>query len=146
MATVKQQQKKAPRGRPFQKGQSGNPGGRPKMAPDMRAAMAGLVPHAVDALKSLIFSDDDSVKLKAVQIILDRNFGAASSGEGLLKEISRATIVTDEVEDFSEMLQTYKTIPDVELQEEAANAIRTSMEEIAAAGLGIAADEETDVD
>lgn len=65
--------------RGFQKGQSGNPGGRPKKQYTMaeaRELLAPLVPKARDVLEKIL--DDgkyDSDKIKAATLILERVYG-----------------------------------------------------------------------
>jgi len=45
----------------FQKGQSGNPGGRPKMSDELRGALDEASPEALEVLRS-IMSDEDAPK------------------------------------------------------------------------------------
>ena len=63
-------------GVPFQKGQSGNPGGRPKRDP---AEVAKWMEAAKGNLKVLIDIRDngekDSDRIKAIEIIEDRSYG-----------------------------------------------------------------------
>ena len=68
------------RGRPFEKGKSGNPNGRPKQTQDQRDALAmirSLAPEAVERLTEII--RDPSVRvdarLRAIEIILERTYG-----------------------------------------------------------------------
>ena len=59
----------------FQPGQSGNPGGRPKVDPEIREAARA---HAEQALKVFIdgLTDDDArVRLKSAEHLLDRAYG-----------------------------------------------------------------------
>lgn len=61
------------RGRPFKKGQSGNPGGRPKAAVDVRELARA---HAPDAIKALVEAlKDPKTKVAAATAILDRGYG-----------------------------------------------------------------------
>ena len=67
-------------GRPFEKGKSGNPSGRPKQTQEQKDALAmirELAPVAVERLKDII--TDKRVKadtqLKAIEIILERTYG-----------------------------------------------------------------------
>ena len=73
--------KQQPRGRPFPKGVSGNPGGRPKRTEDGRAlaeACRAKTPEALAVVESLMRdSDNDRVRLAAAQSIIERGWGRA---------------------------------------------------------------------
>jgi len=56
----------------FVKGTSGNPNGRPKTKPDMRAVLRALTPAAVHKLGELMNDSDPKVALKACLAVLDR--------------------------------------------------------------------------
>lgn len=61
----KSQRRARGKGRPFQKGESGNPGGRPKMSDEMRAAkdsLEALSPKAVSVLGDLLECSDPKVR------------------------------------------------------------------------------------
>lgn len=60
---------------PFKKGQSGNPGGRPKMPEDLKKAMQSMAAEALDVLKASLRSDDERMRLEAVKILFDRGYG-----------------------------------------------------------------------
>jgi hypothetical protein len=66
---------KKPRGRPFQKGKSGNPGGKKPLAPDVKKALADMMPQAVARLGQLLVSDDERVSLRAAEVVIERNLG-----------------------------------------------------------------------
>ena len=59
----------------FQRGRSGNPGGRPKLPADIREAFKAKAPQALEVLTRCLQSDDDRVAMMAAQAILDRGYG-----------------------------------------------------------------------
>jgi len=59
----------------FQKGQSGNPGGRSKLPAEMREAFKAKAPQALEVLTRCLQSDDDRIAMMAAQAILDRGYG-----------------------------------------------------------------------
>ncbi|MET3929569.1 HEAT repeat protein [Lysobacter sp. OAE881] len=59
----------------FQKGQSGNPGGRPKEDAEIKALARAAGPEAIDKLLELLRGDDRRTALAAAQALLDRGFG-----------------------------------------------------------------------
>ena len=66
--------KKIP-GRPFVKGQSGNPNGRPKENPEVKEILKAHSVEAALKLVELMNSEVDKVALKACCEILDRTMG-----------------------------------------------------------------------
>mgnify|MGYP003652623792 CR=1 FL=1 len=62
----------------WQKGQSGNPGGKRKPTAQWRKFQSLCQEYSLDAfkvLKDLINSDDEKIQLRAVSELLDRAFG-----------------------------------------------------------------------
>jgi hypothetical protein len=59
----------------FQKGRSGNPGGRPKLPADIREAFKAKAPQALEVLTRCLQSGDDRIAMMAAQAILDRGYG-----------------------------------------------------------------------
>ncbi len=71
---------KTARGRPFQKGQSGNPSGRPKQTQEQKDALAmikDLAPVAVEWLREVLTNEKTKpeIRLRAIEMVLDRAYG-----------------------------------------------------------------------
>lgn len=62
-------------GRPFQKGQSGNPNGRPKRTAVIKEMALDASPDAFRRILELAQSDDERVAFVACQEILNRAYG-----------------------------------------------------------------------
>src|SRR5262245_20503187 len=64
-------------GRPFQKGQSGNPGGRPKEIAEVKDLAREHMPAAIDALVSIMNNPEasDAARVSAANALLDRGYG-----------------------------------------------------------------------
>lgn len=60
---------------PWVKGQSGNPGGRPKAEAEVVALARQASPKAIERLVKLVNSDDERVSIAAANSVLDRAFG-----------------------------------------------------------------------
>lgn len=57
------------------KGVSGNPGGRPRIASDIREALEAATPRAVQVLVGLLDSADERIALRAAEVLLTRTLG-----------------------------------------------------------------------
>lgn len=62
---------------PFQKGQSGNAGGRPKGAGELKERARGYTEAAVAVLVAALSGKDQKLRVQAAQILLDRGWGRA---------------------------------------------------------------------
>ena len=62
----------------FQKGQSGNPGGRPKEDAEVKALARAAGPEAIEKLVALMRGDESRTALAAAQALLDRGYGKPS--------------------------------------------------------------------
>lgn len=98
----------AVRGRPFQKGQSGNPGGRPKDSfelIEMRALAKDLSKRAVERLGQMLDHDDGRVVVAAAKEILDRAYGKPTQViEGSLDLGVKRTTLADVVTGIAQRL------------------------------------------
>lgn len=80
----------------FKKGQSGNPGGRPKEDDEIKRLART---HGPDALKRLAWwlkSDNPKASVSAAQVLLDRGYGkpAQQVGVGLNDDALRDMVIT----------------------------------------------------
>src|ERR1019366_5223191 len=64
-----------PIGRPWHKGQSGNPGGRPAVAAEVKAEARRHTKEALDRLVYWMRSDDPQASIRAAMALLDRGCG-----------------------------------------------------------------------
>lgn len=78
----------------FKKGQSGNPKGRPKKSKeevDAEKICRSFAPEALEKLRELMDSSNDSIRLKAISIILDRAYGKPKQAVESQIEVSNLT-------------------------------------------------------
>lgn len=71
------EQKKKPRGKPFQKGISGNPGGRPKGIAEVKEMARAHTHTAIERLAFWANSGEPSASVAACNALLDRAWGKA---------------------------------------------------------------------
>lgn len=66
-------------GRPFRKGQSGNPSGRAKTPPEFLAQARASAPEALQVAITLMRDEaaDPKLRLQAAALVLDRAYGKA---------------------------------------------------------------------
>jgi hypothetical protein len=62
-------------GRPFEKGKSGNPGGRPAMSEEARRAFESMEPVALAKLREILEGDDNALALRAIETVIERRMG-----------------------------------------------------------------------
>ncbi len=113
----------APRGRPWPKGVSGNPGGRPKAVADVRAAARLHTANAIGVLVEIMEDADASppARIAAARELLDRGWGKAPAAIALCAELPEVgqdeqevldREIYEAVEDARDMLfqqQQYRT-------------------------------------
>ncbi len=68
-------------GRPFQRGISGNPGGRPKLPDDVKALAKAKSKRAFERIVELIESEDERVAFMASKEVIDRAYGKTKSAD-----------------------------------------------------------------
>jgi hypothetical protein len=95
--------KAKPRGKPFQKGQSGNAGGRPKKTQeemDLIAACREKTPAALATILDIMDNGQERSRLAAAQVVIERGWGKAvqpveSSGPngGPIETVQRIELV-----------------------------------------------------
>lgn len=78
---INKNQKNMPRGKPFEKGKSGNPGGRPKRTPEEVSLIEACRAKTAEALDTILElmegSNNDRVRLAAAQYVIERGWGKA---------------------------------------------------------------------
>ena len=74
-------------GRPFRKGTSGNPGGRPKEHEDVKAAAREYTVELIERLAFWMRSDDPRASVVAADKLLDRAWGRPSQDVKLQAEL-----------------------------------------------------------
>jgi hypothetical protein len=97
------------RGRPFQPGQSGNPGGRPKVLREVQALAAEHSEAAIAKLVEIMTSKDasHSSQIEAAKVLLERAWGKpaqpiehsvpeGSFTRATLRELTRELLATDD--------------------------------------------------
>jgi hypothetical protein len=87
---IAENSKKQPRGKPFAKGKSGNPGGRPKLNPEQKDALEAikaLAPNAADVIAELLNNKNASaaVRLEAASMIIERVYGKPDAKVTIVK-------------------------------------------------------------
>jgi hypothetical protein len=84
---MQQRRKLKPRGRPFPKGSSGNPKGRPKEHEDVKAAAREYTVESIERLAFWMRSDDPRASVMASDKLLDRGWGKPSQDVKLQAEL-----------------------------------------------------------
>lgn len=78
------------------KGQSGNPGGRPKMPKDALELANAACPEAIRKAIELLNHGDPRVRLKAIELVLDRGLGKPKQAVDVTDLTERPAIVWPE--------------------------------------------------
>lgn len=80
----------------FKPGQSGNPDGRPKLPPELKARARELSPHALEVLAQIMDDEDaaETARIKAAELIINRAYGTPPASVEItnLSDLPRITI------------------------------------------------------
>jgi len=83
-------------GKPFQKGQSGNPGGRPKEIREIKELARQHTTAAISTLVRSLRAKSETARVVAANSILDRGYGKAAqhieldAGDELIRRLNEA--------------------------------------------------------
>lgn len=83
---------------PFEKGKSGNPGGRPKLANEAKELAQQHGYEAIKRLADLIHDDDKRVSVAACQALLDRAYGKPSQAIAVAGDPNNSTPIPSRIE------------------------------------------------
>lgn len=93
-----------PRGKPFQPGKTGNPGGRPKKTEEERTLEALCKEKTPQALDTILYimgqGEQERARLAAAQYIIDRGWGKAKESVELSGNI--ALSIADQIKQAHE--------------------------------------------
>ncbi len=112
----------APRGRPFQPGQSGNPGGRPAIVGELRALARAHAPEAIAELARLAKdAKSETARIAAIKELLDRAYGKATQFLAAGNDVVPDDVGVDELRaeifaDFQRMFPDYRLVPNKRLR------------------------------
>ena len=79
--------------RPFQKGQSGNPGGRKKIPDDIKEMLNAATPDAYKLLCETINNEKEKTELRVrcAEIVLDRVYGKPKQSVDVVADVGEET-------------------------------------------------------
>ena len=105
------------RGRPFEPGQSGNPGGRPKALGELRDLARTHAAEAINELARLaVKARSESVRVAAIRELLDRGYGRATQflaadTEAISCDKSAGELRAELLTDFALLFPDYRLVP-----------------------------------
>jgi hypothetical protein len=106
-----------PTGRPFVKGQSGNPGGRPKSIATLRALARAHTAEAIHELARLaVHAKSESARVSAIRELLDRGYGRptqflATDDDPMPEALSADELRAEILEHFRILFPEYQVVP-----------------------------------
>jgi len=111
----------APRGRPFRPGQSGNPGGRPRVVGELRELARAHAPEAIEELARLAMkARSESARVAAIRELLDRGYGKptqflATDNEASWKHMTLDELNAEILSAFKRLFPGYRLVPPKQL-------------------------------
>ena len=113
----------APRGRPLQPGQSGNPGGRPRVIAELQELARAHAPEAIAELARLAKdAKSETVRIAAIKELLDRAYGkptqfvAAENDEQALNDLNLEELRAEILADLERVFPEYRLVPAQQLK------------------------------
>ena len=90
-------------GKPFEKGKSGNPSGRPKIPEDARAMLKAATPAAVKLLVDTLNNSNEKTetRVRCAETVLDRVYGKANQPIELPDKMPEIRIVLGDAEELA---------------------------------------------
>jgi Family of unknown function (DUF5681) len=105
------------RGRPFKKGESGNPGGRPKVNTELRDLARAHAPDAIKELARLaIKAKNETARVAAIRELLDRGYGKAGQVLDTENEVDQSNLTAEELQteifaEFADLFPDLRIVP-----------------------------------
>jgi hypothetical protein len=103
------------RGRQFKKGESGNPGGRPKVIAELRELARAHTPDAIKELARLaVKAKSETARIAAIRELLDRGYGKAQQiveNEDDLSNKTADELRTEVLADIAALFPDLRLVP-----------------------------------
>jgi hypothetical protein len=106
------------RGRPFEPGRSGNPGGRPRVVGKLRELARAHAPQAIKELARLaVKAKSEAAQVAAIRELLDRGYGkptqflAADNDDFIRDNKSEEELRVQLFADFEQIFPEYEMVP-----------------------------------